>query len=79
MEFSTLSKSRVKHTVTITTAEEGMSLRVTRHRTLGGVPMSISLPLDEDISFSDAMRKVKNIAELDDDMYVMLVEVQSDD
>lgn len=69
MEF----RLNTEHRITIS---EAMLATITRVPLNGGVPKSISVQLESDITFKEAMDKITRLATLDNELFNMLWESQ---
>ena len=74
MEFTILNKSNEKHHITIDTKDAELHITIIRLRTAGGIPKIIRLNLESDVGFSECLKKINNLARLDDEMYILLAE-----
>ena len=74
MEFKLNSAANETHHVLVREA----TIKVTRMRSLGGVPLTIASDLPSDMLASKFMTKVMNLVELDDEMFTMLAEHQKE-
>ena len=71
----------VKHYVVVSTlaplltvAEGELQINVVRTRNLGSIPVRITKTFPETIRFSEAIKKIATLCELDDDIFNMLAE-----
>ncbi len=76
MEYTTYNNDKVKHTVVVEGHETKMTAYVTRHRTIGGRPLSLTVELDPDATYLETVGKINNLVYLDDDMYGMIHDMQ---
>ena len=79
MEFFILNNKNVKHTVTISNSDgTNHTVKMTRHRLNGGVPITFSFKLKDDLTISDLMTKIDNTINLEDDILNIVAEHSKD-
>ena len=76
MEYTIYNKNKIKHTIVVEGHETKMTAHVTRHRTIGGRPLSLTLELDPDATYLETVGKINNLVYLDDEMFAMIHEMQ---
>jgi len=76
MEVITFNEHNEKHGVVWHTeySEAQIFTTITRYRCLGGVPKTIKLHFDKTVTLVEVAQKVKNIINLDDDIFTMVAE-----
>jgi len=74
LEWTMVTKKLVKHWITVNDEGEQTMITVTRVRTSGGVPKGLRLLVDNDITMRDALTKISNVANLDDEMFELMIE-----
>ena len=76
MEWTTTNTNGVKHWVTVgmTDNDELLLVSITRTKLNGGAMTTIKHVTEGTIGVAELVRKVNNIAELDDEMFGMLSE-----
>ncbi len=80
MEFNTLNKQRVKHTVTtlkVTEESDHLTCFITRSKINGSTPMTIVLQLDEGIGYTAAMERITNLINLEDYIFKTIYDNQN--
>ena len=76
MEYITYNNYDVKHTIVVEGHETKMTAHVTRHRTIGGRPLSLTLELDPKATYLETVGKINNLVYLEDEMFTMIHEMQ---
>jgi len=76
MEWTAVNSRDTKHWITVIKGDEDEAsqdtINVVRLRTGGGVPKTVVIAVESDIGFGDALKKIKNVMELDEEIYNML-------
>ncbi len=82
MEMTIINKGGVKHAANyyaedeeyVGDGNETLKLRVTRYRTMGGVPISVIREVPRDATFMETMETIHRLINLDDEMWALILE-----
>lgn len=75
-EFTITHKDTKHHCTLLTDSlfEDEYEVSITRHRLNGGQPITIYAKIEKDATFREVLKKLNNIAKLEDDIYDMVAE-----